>query len=66
MTRGPKVRYSEQDAARKLNIPVEQLRELVTTVLVTDPEAQPVTEFLATDLVLLQVLCLQRQTVTCK
>jgi hypothetical protein len=64
MVRRSKSRYSEAEAARKLQVPVEELRAMVRRVLVTDPDALPVTEFRPTDLVLLQVLSLQQATGT--
>jgi hypothetical protein len=63
MSKGPKVRYSEAEAALRLGVSVKRLREMVRELLMTDPEASPVQEFRRTDLVMLQVLAARRQMV---
>lgn len=59
-----KIRYSEDEAARKLGLSVEQLRRLVKDHLTSGEDVPAVDSFQPSDLVMLRVLAGQYNLVT--
>lgn len=56
VTKSSRIRYSEDEAARKLGISVEQLRVLIKNHISHDDEVPENATFQPSDLIVLQVL----------
>jgi len=64
ITKASKVRYSEDEAARKLGLSVDQLRILVRDHIATGDEPPAVDSFQPSELVVLRILAQQYRLVT--
>ena len=59
----PKIRYSEDEAARKLGLSVDQLRRIMRDHITTGDDAPAVDDFQPSDLVVLRILAQQHNLV---